>query len=511
MPRRGAAATAAPGALALAWTAALAAAPLPPLDIPARDGSIADLRRIEARSGVLLPGQSFPQPARPARAWLEGKPLTAADSTRLFGRFPFAPGGEAVRWNDSARGNLFLLSPSLEASAEAGMDGDTAADLARLGIGARLYGTVGGRLGWYTHAVVYTEEADRAIWTHQFDPEKGETYSVEKGAGDSLLDMRTYNRFEYYLRYDHDWWSIKAGRDHVHAGPGYFSSLTAGRDAPPYYQVSGRIDFAPWLSVEDALLKMTDSSFDVQKYANLHRLAFRPHPSLQLAYEDIVIYQDRDPDPAYLLPFVPLTFSEANGGGRDNAAMAFDAAWAAPGGLMLWGQLFLDDLLGPASLFDDFWENRWAGLAGFQWVLPAAWADADLVVEYSHVEPWTYNGRESHTSFKHYDVASASKLGPDSRSVDVQGSWRFLRAVQARAHWEWDTKGIGRQATLGAIHDDALDGLTKEWLAHASSTWRSTQELSWFHRRYAEARIWWTESWGAERGRRFGIEARSGW
>jgi hypothetical protein len=495
----------------LAGIALAAPADPPPLEIPSRDPAFADLRRIEARSGVLLPGQSFPQPIRPARAWLESRALTPWDSARLLARFPFATVGEAVRWDDSARGNLFLLSPLAEAAGEAGTAGDTSPDLGRMALGARIYGTVGGRLGWYTHALAYTEWADRELWSHQFDPENGETYSVEKGAGDVLLAMRTYNRFEYYLRYDQDWWSIKAGRDHLHAGPGYFSSLTATRETPPYYQAAAHIDFAPWLALDDIVLKMTDSSYDVQKYANLHRFTFRPSASVQFGYEDLVIYQDRDPDPAYLLPFVPLTFSEANSGGRDNASMAFDAVWAAPGGLMLWGQLFLDDLLGPTSIYDDFWENRWAGLAGFQWVLPSAWADADLVFEYSHVEPWTYNGRETHTSFKHYDVASASKLGPDSRSLDAQASWRFMRNWQARAHWEWDTKGTGRPGTLGTIHDNAIDGQTKEWLKDARSTWRSTQEISWFFRRYAEARIWWTETWGSDNGRRFGAEMRTGW
>lgn len=483
----------------------------PPFDISARDPVVADLRRLEARSGVLLPEQSFPQPLAPSRAWLVGKSLTSWDSAHIWGRFPFSAGGELVRWRDSARGNAFLLSPSAEGAYDYGTAGDSAPDLARLGLGARIYGTVGGRLAWYTHASIFTEKSDRALWSHQFDPEKGETYSVEKGAGDSLLNLRTYNRFEYYLRYEQGWWSIKAGRDFLHTGPGYFSSLTATRETPPYYQASGHIDFAPWLVLDSWLLQMVDSSYDVRKFENVHRITLRPFRSLQLAYEDLVIYQDRDPDPAYLLPFVPLTFAEANSGGRDNASMAFDAAWAAPGRVMFWGQLFLDDLLGPASLFDSFWENRWAGLAGFQLVLPAAWADADLVAEYSHVEPWTYNGRLPHTSFKHYNVPSASKLGPDSRTLDVQASWRFLRAWQLREHWEWDTKSTGRPATLGTIHDDGIDGQSKEWLADARSTWRATQEVSWFYRRFVEIGLWWTEGWGAERGRKFGARVNCGW
>lgn len=481
------------------------------VDIAPDSPLFATLRRAQTRSGSLYYDQVFPQSSKGLLKYLETSRLSIYDSGFLLGRYPFHS-GELGRWMDSSRGNSFLVSPLLETGASGSGGADTLGSDLYTGLGARIYGTVAHRLVYYTHATVYTEKVDRARFTHQFNPELGETYSVEKGLGDSLLDYRTYNRFEYYLKLDQDWWSIKAGRDRLHLGPGYFSSLTATRDTPPYYLVEGRIDFAPWLKLDDYLIKMTDTDYDVQKYANIHRLEFRPTSALALAYQDIVIYQDRDPDPAYLLPLVPLTFTEANSGGRDNAAMAFDATYATPYGFSVWGELFLDDLLGPVSFFDDFWENRWASLVGFQWVLPLAWADADFVAEYSHVEPWTYNGREAHTSFKQYNVPSASKLGPDSRSLDIQGSWRPWKQLQLRERWEWNEKGIGRQATLGTIHDVSLDGETKEYLGPGTkSSLQASHELTFFYQRYFDARLWWSQGISGPVAHRFGIDVTAGW
>jgi hypothetical protein len=495
---------------ALAASASRAEADKPALDVSANGPAFQALRRIQTRAAFLYNDQTFPQSVPSMVAWLQGLDLSRYDSTILLGRHPFSDAA-LFRWADTSRGNAFLVSPLAEIGYEGGYGDDTVASSGKIGLGARIHGSLGGNLSYYTRAVVSTEKTDRAQFAHQFDPEFGETYSVEKGAGDSLLDTRTYNRFEYYLRYDREWWSVKAGRDWIHSGPGYFSSLTMNRDTPPFYLIEGRIDFAPWLKLDGWLIKMTDSSYDVQKYANMHRLEFKPLASLALAYEDIVIYQDRDPDPAYLLPFVPLTFSEANSGGRDNAAMAFDAIWTGPRGFSAWGQLFLDDLLGPLSFFDDFWENRWASLAGFQWVLPKAWADADLVAEYTHVEPWTYTGRENHTSFKHYNVPSATKLGPDARSLDVQASWRPWSRMQWIERWEWSEKGLGRGATLGTIHVDAIDGQTKSFLKDSRSGFRLTHEMSFFHGRYLEARAWLAQGWGAINGDRLGLNLRANW
>jgi hypothetical protein len=469
----------------------------PALDISADSPLFESLRRIQTRSGSLLPSQAFPQSDRSVERWLAGASVLSADSAAME---LYLPGRrrEAIRWNDSARSHSLFISPAMDLAwrGESHPDSNDGSRLA--GVGGVLYGSVGPRLTFYSRGLVYTEYTDKAQFSHQFNPEFGETYSVEKGAGDSLLADRTFNRFESYVLAELPWGvTLKAGRDRVHMGPGYFSSLMATRDTPPYYLAEARIDFAPWLSLDNYLLSMTDTRHDIDKFANLHRFEFKPLRGLSLAFQDIVIYQDRAPDWRYILPLAPLTFAESDNGGLDNSAMGFDFMYSGIRNVSFWGELFVDDLLGPTSFFDDFWENRWAGLAGFQVTSPLPWLDADLVGEYQHVEPWTYNGRKPQTSFKQFNVPSASQLGPDSRVLDLQLSYRPFKWLEVQERLALGDKGTGRPATLGTIHDDTIDGITKVFLdgdVVERRVWAQTVGIR--YRQYLAAKLGWSMDFG---------------
>src|SRR3954470_18995731 len=79
--------------------AASTCAALPPLEILPNDRVFMDLRRHEAQSGELLPGQSFPQDLRAADNWLKQQILSPWDSAHLLGRYPFVERGELIRWS----------------------------------------------------------------------------------------------------------------------------------------------------------------------------------------------------------------------------------------------------------------------------------------------------------------------------------------------------------------------------------------------------------------------------
>ncbi len=320
---------------------------------------------------------------------------------------------------------------------------------------------------------------------------------MEKGAGDSLLAKRTFNHFESYVLLELPWVKLKAGRDRLNMGPGYFSSLMATRNTPPYWLLEARIDFASWLYLDNYLLRMTDTAHEIQKFANIHRFEFKPFDFLSVAFQDIVIYQDRDPDLRYFLPLVPITFTESDMGGPDNSAMGFDFLSTITPNLSIWGELFIDDLLGPTSFYNSYWENRWAGLAGFQVTSPLRKVDADLVVEYSHVEPWTYNGRKAQTSFKHFNVPSASKLGPDSKTWDLKLCYRPWKFIELQEQLDLSDKGLGRPGTLGTIHIDSIDGLSKEWLGGTVAYRRVwTQGIKLAYRQYVSASLQWVLDFG---------------
>jgi hypothetical protein len=483
-------------ALAAACSLPLAASLKPDLEISPRSELYPLLRRAQTRSDSLMPQQAFPQASGSLRPWMREETLFSGDRAWLEYGLP-EKRRELIAWTSPERGNSLFVSPELEAGFTAGSRGDSSLDAGLGGFGLTLYGRLANHLSFYAHGLVYTEVTDRKQFTHQFDPNYGETYSVEKGEGDSLLGNRTYNRHVFYATYDMPWIRLKAGRDFLHSGPGYFSSLTAWRGAPPYYLVEARVEFSPWLHLEDYLIQMTDTDHAIRKYANLHRFEFLPFRNLSVGFQDIVIYQDKDPDPRYLLPLAPLTFTESDNGGLDNAAMGFDFLAVPVRNLSVWGELFVDDLLGPGAFFDDFWENRWAVLGGFQATSPWRGFDADLVIEYSQVEPWTYIGRQPQTSFKHFNMPSGSKLGPDSRSLDLQAAYRPMAGVELKVRWESDDKGLGRQATLGVVHDDAIDPSTKSLLGGAVAKRRVlTQEAAFLWRQLLLVRLSWAHGFG---------------
>ncbi len=455
----------------------------PDLDISPLNSGFEVLRRIQSRGRVLYPVQHFPQNLEHMRPFLKKADLTEYDQYRLDGLYPFN-NHSLVQWRDTVRQHGFNLSPIAFGSFL-----DTTNTNVLGGIGLRVFGDIQPGLVFFSRGGVFTETSSEAQYSHQFDPDYGESCSVEKGSGDSLLTSRTCAQFEYYLLAQLPWLDLKVGRDHLHMGPGYFSSLTASRNTPPYYFAEARIDFADWLYVDNYFLKMTDTDHSVLKYAHIHRFEFRPAPSLSIAFQDAVIYQQRDLDPAYLIPLVPLAFAEDNAGGRDNDAMSVDFMYTALSYVSFWGEVFIDDLLGPGTFFDDFWENRWAVLGGFQAVAPWEYLDADIVVEYSRVEPWTYNGREPYTSFRHYNVPSASKLGPDSWSLDIQASYRPIKVLQIRERVEWNVKGTQNGAVLGRIHQDT-DETTKEFLkGNALRVATLCHEISGYWNPYLNIRV----------------------
>ncbi len=484
----------------------------PTLDIPADSLAIPILRRIQTRMGTLLPWQDFPQVDRSVATSLNPSQVTQADSLALSMLLPIRR-SQVLSWVSMDKSHSLFFQPlfNFDWKNESRLDSNDG--FRRVGIGASIFGNISPRLSYFSKARIFSEYTDKAQFTHQFSPEFGETYSVEKGAGDSLLTDRTYNRYVCYVLADLPYSiTLKAGKDRIRLGPGYFTSLLASSNTPPYWLMDARIDFSPWLKISDQLLRMTDTNHDILKYANIHRLEFKPVSNFVLGFSDIVIYQDRDPDLRYALPLVPLTFTESDMGGPDNTGMALDFLFASRFGVSFWGELFVDDLLGPTSFFDRYWENRWAGLVGFQVVSPIKSFDADLVVEFSRVEPWTYNGRKPQTSFRHFNVPSASQLGPDSRTWNVQLEYHPWKWLELKEHVGLYDKGQGRPGTLGVIHEDEVDGLTKEWLGSELLSYRIFEQS--FGIQFHET-IFFLFSWmldvGDQRTNQLGMELRATW
>jgi hypothetical protein len=432
------------------------------LEVSPNSESFLVLRRNQAKLDHNLFSQNFPQSMAYGTSHFSLGKLSAYDSYFLANTFPWNQKA-LFNWQDPNGIRQFRFSALARIVGGKDQSANVFGKSLQTAIGFRIYGQINPSLRFFSQGEVYREETDSNQFLHQFDPDFGETCATEQ-TGTVKQKSRTCARYTSYLLWDVSWAQFKVGRDHLHMGPGYFSSLMFTKNTPPYYLVNMRIPFSDWLYVDNYIVKMVDSDHSIEKYAHVHRFEFKPTKSLSIAFQDMVLYSGRSVDYQYALPLTPLLFVEDNTGGRDNDALGIDVMYSGLPYVSLWGELFIDDLLSPTSFFDDFWENRWAALAGVQVVSPWETFDGDVVIEASRVEPWTYLGRSSTTSFRHFNVPSASKLGPDSWTLDIQVSYRPWKHLEWVEYLEFSEKGTQDGAVLGSVHNNEQHGTTKKFL-----------------------------------------------
>jgi hypothetical protein len=379
-------------------------------------------------------------------------------------------------------------------------------------------------------ARIFTQWSDSYEYWDRYSLADGEPSEVpfDNASMDGRYKSRTGSRYVAWAQWSRDWITVKYGRDRIQHGPGVWTGLTTSWNTPPYQMLDVRIDPFPWFSIQATVLKAQASepdgglafSGDADKWMHVHRYELRPLPGLALAFQNQVVYKDSSGvNPVYLLPLVPIYFTQDLNGNRDNSAMQFDGSWATPWGIKIWGALLVDDLNSVTDILGANWLNRWATLVGAQAVSPWPKIDADLTAEFSQVRPWTYTGgREEAYTFAHYGLPIGSELGPDSRTWHARLAWRPLSKWEFRVEFARLEKGFGfRGDTLGAVygHSSEVESPTSSTLSGPEidrtsfsgegrwSPWRDISitagvKRTWGTRTGAPDSAWWTGTLSGE-------------
>jgi hypothetical protein len=457
------------------------------LDIPDDAATRFALERISARSGISLPRASWPLLAREARQFLDlavakdSSILTPADSVVLSDLLVGPV--ELKRW-EGIGSSLLAINARAGGQWTATDSGDGSNE--RMGwLGGRMYGVVGGDLWFYSDARIFTRWSDEYKYWDRYALADGEPSGVpfDDPSQGGRYKSNTGARYTAWAQWTRDWVTLKYGRDRLQFGPGVWTGLTTNYSTPPYQMLDTRISPFPWLTVQATVLEarrgevLGGISFpgDDRKWMHVHRYEIRPLDGLTLAFQNQILYKDSAGiNPAYLLPLVPIFFSQDLSGNRDNSAMQFDFTYASKVGTKVWSALLIDDLNSLTDFFGSFWLNRWAILAGGQVLSPWQSIDADLTAEFSFVRPWTFTGgREEAYTFAHYGMPMGTELGPDSRTFHARLAWRIWKGLEMGSSFALLQKGMGRQATLGTVNGHgAVDPLTSKLFSggHSSST-----------------------------------------
>ena len=164
-----------------------------------------------------------------------------------------------------------------------------------------------------------------------------------------------------------------------------------------------------------------DRSFN-RKYGTFHYLSAAITPSFTMGFFEAIIWQARDSithrgfDITYLNPVIFLRPLETSNGSPDNALMGINSSFKVDPGLILYGQLMLDEFLLKHVLKQDGWVgNKQAFQLGAKGYDLFAVKGLSYRTELNVVRPYTYSHYSSLQNYGHYNQPLAHPLGANFR------------------------------------------------------------------------------------------------
>jgi hypothetical protein len=307
-----------------------------------------------------------------------------------------------------------------------------------------------------------------------FQPHLGYPYAH---TGDDLDNNkgRTWDFFRAHT----DWqaasyFKLSIGYDYLSYGPARRNKLTlrggdfywrAIQDTADYAYIKRPVPtpFIDWdlniafVSYSQSLMQLKNFR-DSEKYLHAHRLDFKVSDNFSFGLSETAVYggnyfETRYLEPIYLLPFVPYLFAETYGGDRDNNGMSLDFSWKLFKKFEIYGELFIDDLDGVTSFFDEsWWGNKWATSLGI--AIDSAkigMFDWDYNFEYTRIEPWVYTHHKGlGTDYSHFGNSLGSDLGPNSREFYSRLGISFNNLL----HFDLSVSDIAKDTAFGGRIDE---------------------------------------------------------
>jgi hypothetical protein len=353
-----------------------------------------------------------------------------------------------LRYDDTVQQRRALLHPLLGLSYRNGLTGTTTTSGKRTDLEATV---VEG--GGFLHA----EAPDFHAWgdarisverqeplPHSYD---GQFFEPSKEGDNSIATFTSFARFEGRMTIDTRLGRFGAGRTRQQWGPTYQYPLVLGQETQPYSHVDWTMEWGDFrlrtlwgqLAI-DGMGRFRSDTATRSLYA--HRYEWTPSRWLSLGVtEALILYKTQEP--IAFVPIVPLFMMKGQSvEDYANGELAFDANLRPLDGWRLYGEFLIDDMSEPASLFNDFWKNKWAFTVGSHVALePLPELETGLVTEISRVEPWVYTEYVPRSNqAMHQGLPLGNQNGPNSLSIGAT-SYFMYKDFSFSAGVQWIRKG----------------------------------------------------------------------
>jgi len=169
-----------------------------------------------------------------------------------------------------------------------------------------------------------------------------------------------------------------------------------------------------------------------------HRVEFDLSPDFEFAFNEMIIYANRDYELAYLNP-VNFLFSEEHvQGDLDNLLMAFDFKWRLRPGLMAYGTWLFDEL-DWYKLTSGWWGNKFVFQLGLNYHPDRNLPSFNL--EYTAARPWTYSHKNPVNSYTSAGRILGLTAGPNTQTMKLQTDWQFSSRLFIQGGISWINRG----------------------------------------------------------------------
>ncbi|MBN1131309.1 MAG: hypothetical protein JXA71_20150 [Chitinispirillaceae bacterium] len=368
-------------------------------------------------------------------------------------------------------------------------------------VGLRMASSYGRALVYFDGAIA-TEYSTLATWDKAVDPRRGIFQTPILTDSGTPGHFMGYDLFTAYAKASLPWFDLKMGSDRISWGHADSSGLLFSGSGSPFLHLSADKEIGD-LNYAFLLGKLIGDTYGERRVIYAKRVSYTPYAWLSLGFSDAVITVNRDFEPLYCFPFIPFYFTEHFLGDLDNRTMSFDARTVLRKRLVLYGELFLDDISNLLGMFsNDSWGDKWATVAGAKIIDPVPLLAASMLrLEYTQIEPWVYTtssrpGLEANNYPIHFGRVLGNRLGPHARSFGFEWSGRYddRTGGSIAVTRYWKGRGPGSSIFDRNVQTDTVNGTivynrmteTKEYRFQDFDRDRSALSASvdtWFHHR----------------------------
>lgn len=297
----------------------------------------------------------------------------------------------------------------------------------------------------------------------------GNTYGNREIAA---MDTRVKNSFTFnstginnfdhtsgYIRYSGTYGTIFAGKEKLLVGASPVSKSILGKEKPDFpmisyefqYKAASILFFHGWLANPLTTIKFDTTTVEKikpAKYMSYARFGFSVNPSLRIGLSQIIIYAYRQPELAYMIPFLFWESSQRSMNDPDNGYLLFDFFYRPMNGVGISGEILVDDLNFDAYGTEGF--NSIQNQTMFRMSLTFAdflnLQNTILGLEATVIRPYTFShpGYKDALNFTNNGVPLGDNLNPNSiayallfewfPNYNFQSDFRLMYSARGRNH-----------------------------------------------------------------------------